>query len=117
MAESKLTIAALVVGVLALIAVTAFGLYFLLRKTPGSAAPTQSLTNSLVTNQNKRSLLANFPAVNRCDASNPCTSSIESSLCLPGSPGNPSANEIYQCYNDGSSYAWTGVSQIPHSYA
>lgn len=93
MAESKLTVASLVIGIIALIAVIAFGVYFLVRKQPSSTvvAPRPS---GLVVDSTQRSLLSMFPTVDRCDGSNPCSGATESSLCLPGSPGNPSPNEI-----------------------
>lgn len=118
MAESKLAVASLAIGILALVAVIAFGLYFLLRKQPQSASQSSSSRPSaLVVDSTQRSLLSMFPTVDRCDASNPCSAANESSLCLPGSPGNPSSNELVQCYNNGSSFAWTGITQIPNTEA
>jgi hypothetical protein len=93
MAESKLTVASLVIGIIALIAVIAFGVYFLVRKQP-SSTPVAPRPSGLVVDSTQRSLLSMFPTVDRCDGSNPCSGATESSLCLPGSPGNPSPNEI-----------------------
>jgi hypothetical protein len=98
MAKNSLSIAAIVVGVIALLAVIGLGIYLAVKKdspTTSSRPVSQSnMSNRVIGDMNSRTVLSNFSQASACDASNPCTDTNVGDLCMPGFPGNASPDVL-----------------------